>query len=58
MNNDLWKTPKPHFVLQNSHGHMKGRLRNLYTIWAHTLGNINIYLYVFIWQIIRQTCNQ
>jgi hypothetical protein len=29
INNNLWKTPRPIFALQNFHGHAKGFLRNL-----------------------------
>jgi len=29
INNNLWKNPRPHFVLQNSHGHTDELLRNL-----------------------------
>jgi hypothetical protein len=34
INNNLRKTPRLYFALQNSHGHAKEFLRNLYTVWA------------------------
>jgi hypothetical protein len=33
----LLLSPKPYFGLQNLHGHEKGFLRNLYTIWPRAL---------------------
>ena len=32
INSNLWKTPRPYFALQNSHGQAKGFLRRLWTI--------------------------
>jgi len=37
INNNLRKTPKPKFALQNSHKPAKGFLRRLWTIWARVL---------------------
>jgi hypothetical protein len=37
INNTLWKTPKPRFGLQNSHGHRKGFFRNLWPVGARIL---------------------
>jgi hypothetical protein len=35
--NNLWKTARPYFAIQNSHGHAKGFLRSLWAIWACAL---------------------
>jgi hypothetical protein len=37
----LWKASRPYFVLQNSHAHAIGFLRNLWTIWAQALKKVS-----------------
>jgi len=39
-NNNLLKTPRPYFVLQNSHKHVTDFLQILRTVWVHALEKV------------------